>query len=323
MNTKIAQAPGTASRSQKKYFTIGSIAPIDADDAAIFLSAVEAACELGFRVQVLSVGDTAAGKQCMDLAEKYPEQCEVLESVPGVVDRVLDRADVALFCASPDKKLLQKIISKAVVPVLPEECGVLNFDAQRETGAGFTFEPGHRWSLVAALVRASENRKFSYDWKTIQGNLEKMKSGNPPIPLGKRGVRKAKEFKSGKVERPKESRKAGFFGKNPLSLQTNPPSRRSGTPPLSRGFFLKRNGFPIGVGNEGERNGFPFSWEGGGGRFRVGGRNDKKEKPEGQKRKKGGTFLYSPFNIENIRLHGVPRGELNPARGSFQKPNQN
>ncbi|MBT6832115.1 hypothetical protein HOA64_03620 [bacterium] len=157
-------------------FTVGSVSPLTSGACvAQFYSVAEAMCELGFRVFVLAEGDSNAQRCCFDLLEKYPENFEILESVPASRTKILNESDVVFFPAQPDKKMFQEIISQKIVPVLPEECGVVNFDAQRETGEGFTFESGKIWSMVAALIRASENKKFSYDWKNIQKNIENLK----------------------------------------------------------------------------------------------------------------------------------------------------
>ncbi len=159
-------------KSTKTKFRVGVVSAItETGDSTLLCSALEAMCSLGFNVSVLAEGDALAQKLCFEYAEKFPRKFSMLESMPDNRVKILEKADVIVFATSPTKKELKEIIAAGVIPVLPEGCGLDNFDAQKETGCAFTFEEGNIWSLVAALVRASENRKFSWDWKTVKQNL--------------------------------------------------------------------------------------------------------------------------------------------------------
>ena len=159
-------------KSTKTKFRIGVVSAMtESEDAALLCSALEAMCSLGFIVSVLAEGDESARKLCFEYAEKFPRNFSILESLPTNKTEILEKSDVIIFPVRPSKDELEAIISAGVVPVLPEGCGLENFDAQKESGGAFTFQEGNLWSLVAALVRASENRRFSWDWKTIKQNL--------------------------------------------------------------------------------------------------------------------------------------------------------
>lgn len=170
----VSTAPKKTTTKKTTKFNIGVITPITSNNQSSSLTceALEAMCSLGFRVSALAEGDAAGQAACFTCAEKYPKSFTMLESVGENRACVINKSDVVLFPSAPSKSELEEVINAGIVPILPEECGLPNFDSKTEEGCAFTFETGNIWSLVAALVRASENRKFSWDWKTIKQNLE-------------------------------------------------------------------------------------------------------------------------------------------------------
>lgn len=169
---KISSVP----KSTKTKFRIGVLTPIIKEDGAdILCTVIEAMCSLGFLVSVLAEGDESSQNVCFDCAEKFPRVFSMLESLPDNKMKIASKSDVIIFVSRPKKEELDFVIQSGVIPVLPEGCGLSNFEAQSETGCAFTFEEGNIWSLVAALIRASENRRFPWDWKTLQQNIADMK----------------------------------------------------------------------------------------------------------------------------------------------------
>lgn len=163
-------------RSTKTKFRIGILTPITKKGGADMLCiAMEAMCSLGFMTSVLAEGDESAQNVCFDFVEKFPRIFSMLESLPDNKIKIVSKSDVIVFVSRPQKEELDFVIQSGAIPILPEGCGLANFEAQSETGCAFTFEEGNVWSLVAALIRASENRHFSWDWRTIQKNLADMK----------------------------------------------------------------------------------------------------------------------------------------------------
>lgn len=134
-----------------------------------------AACEMGLSMIVLAEGDQEGQRNCFELSEKYTKNFSLRESVAENRDAILAQSDVVLFVTEPTREQLQLAVAAGCVPVMPTGGVLENFDAQSESGEAFTFESGNLWSLVAAMVRASENRKFSWDWKTLQKNLTAVK----------------------------------------------------------------------------------------------------------------------------------------------------
>jgi len=154
---------------------MGIIAPMTEKNHADFLlQGFEAMCELGFEVSVLAEGDSAAQKKCFELSEKYPEQFHILESVPRNKTHLLKEVDVVVFTSVPDWKTVKEMAKNEIVSIVPEGSGLQNFNAQTEQGNAFTFEPNSFWGFISAIIRASENAQFEYDWKNIKRNIKEL-----------------------------------------------------------------------------------------------------------------------------------------------------
>lgn len=159
-------------KNKNKSIHIGSIiTPQNKNNIEIFCSALEAMCELGFFVSVIAEGNMKTQKCCFDLLENYPKQFELLESLEENRQKIIDSADAVIFVENPAKKVLAEVVANNLVAILPEGNGLNDFDLKNETGEAFTFQEGSLWSFVSAIIRANENFKFPYDWKTIKHNL--------------------------------------------------------------------------------------------------------------------------------------------------------
>ncbi len=168
----VSTAPKKTTSQTKVKFNIGVISPItEQNDSALMCEVLDAMCSLKFKVSVLAEGDASGQAACFNCSEKYPKQFSMIESMGDNRGAILAKSDVVIFPTAPSKKELAEVIKSGVVPVMPDGCGLPNFDSKTEEGCAFTFESGNVWSMVAALVRASENRKFSWDWKTVKQNL--------------------------------------------------------------------------------------------------------------------------------------------------------
>ncbi len=165
----------TSNASTKTFLHVGVICPLnEKNNSAFILRGLEALCELGMKVSVLAEGDSTAQKTCFDLSEKYPHQFEILESVPRNRNKILKEVDTVLFASKPDWKTIQEMAKHEIVLIVPEGSGLQNFNAQTEQGNAFTFHQDNFWEFVAAIVRASENFQFSYDWKNIKANVKEL-----------------------------------------------------------------------------------------------------------------------------------------------------
>jgi len=161
-----------AKSSKTRVFHLGSVLPITKKgESAAFFRVAEAVCELGFLISILAEGDAESQKKCIELSAKYPSNFVILESTPRNREQVLNLCDAVILPAGADGRTLKSLARREVISILPEGFGLENFDPQAESGNAFTFKPGNFWSMVSAMVRASENFKFSYDWKCLKRNL--------------------------------------------------------------------------------------------------------------------------------------------------------
>lgn len=157
-----------------RKFHIGSILPVEKKDAELFLQIMEAVCELGLSFSIIAEGDADTQKRIIDYGEQHPRNLTVLENIDQNKKKILDTSSVLLFLQTPDKTTLKEIISKQIIPILPGDKFFHDFNAQDETGNAFTFEEKNIWTIFNAIIRASENFKFSYDWNNLKKRLEKI-----------------------------------------------------------------------------------------------------------------------------------------------------
>ncbi|MCF7830563.1 hypothetical protein K9M41_01010 [Candidatus Gracilibacteria bacterium] len=159
--------------SKTKLFQVGMILPITKDkNSELFLRSLEAMCELGFQVSALAEGDMEAQSICFEIAQKYPANFQIVESLPKNREQIMKKVNILLFPDFPSDKVLKEVVKEGIIPVLPKGGKFQNFDPQKESGNAFTFSKNNFWEFLAAIIRASENFKFSYDWQNLQKNIK-------------------------------------------------------------------------------------------------------------------------------------------------------
>jgi len=162
-------------KSRTKRFSVGMILPLtEKNNAEFFLRSLEALCELGFEIKVLGEGDAVSQKKCFDIMKCYPRQFEVLESHLQNREKLLASVDLLLFPEMPDKGVLKMVRDRQIVSVFPSNSFFQDFNAQEESGNAFLFHKNNFWEFFTAIIRASENYKFSYDWKNIRENIKEV-----------------------------------------------------------------------------------------------------------------------------------------------------
>jgi len=165
----------TKSKQKQKLFRIGILVPLTtANHCGCLCQAAEMACDLGFEVSLLAEGDQRSQQYCFDLSEKYENHFSVLESSKKNHEKIVKESDIIVFAKKPKKSLFNELLAENKPMVLPEGCGLENFNPQKEAGEAFTFEEGNFWHMAAAIIRASENKKFKYDWNVLKKNLAKV-----------------------------------------------------------------------------------------------------------------------------------------------------
>lgn len=156
-----------------KSFEISVLSPVNKDQAKTFAEACRGMCQLGFKFKVLVKGADVWQAACLKLATDFPDLFTALESIPANQAAVLEKSQVVLFADAPSEKDLKMLQKKGLIAVLPwPSCEkyptMMTFDAQQESGNCFLYTPSHTWDLVANMIRAFENYKFSYDWSQLK-----------------------------------------------------------------------------------------------------------------------------------------------------------
>lgn len=107
-----------------------------------------------------------------ELAKEHPKQIVIVSDNDGNKRKVYAASDIFLATAATEecKEEIEKAMNYGVVPVCPENELVKAYDGAKEEGDAFIYTEKSPWNFFAALVRAIENFKFPYDWKTIQVN---------------------------------------------------------------------------------------------------------------------------------------------------------
>ncbi len=81
--------------------------------------------------------------------------------------------DVVVIAADRTEQALDYVKKYKAVPVINEtSMNFAEYNPLKETGNAFVYEKNSPWHMLAAVLRASETFKFSYDWKNL---LEEVK----------------------------------------------------------------------------------------------------------------------------------------------------
>lgn len=170
--------PATANVLYKEYdvtkpakkFVIGYVGG-EQGDIETMLAFFDAVMRMGYKIKV--VANDAMKQGFFDLEARDKKRCTVIDTT-NADDKIWQKVDVMVFGENTSKEMIQKCAENGVVPITPEGGLIEDFNPQKESGTGFTFEEGNFWQMVDALVRAAENRKFSYDWGNIKKSLKKL-----------------------------------------------------------------------------------------------------------------------------------------------------
>lgn len=133
---------------------------------------MEGVMELKINLVVTGIGTKKYQDFFSRLAQKYPQQVIIVENNEINKEKIYAASDIflATSCEKDCLVEMEKAMAHGVVPVTPSNPLVVDYDGAKEEGNAFLYKEKNYWSLFAALVRALENYKFPYDWKTIQKN---------------------------------------------------------------------------------------------------------------------------------------------------------
>lgn len=91
----------------------------------------------------------------------------------NLADQLIKTSTMTLFLSDDEHigKEIKRTLANGCVPIcynFSQFKGVLkDYDPVREEGNSFLFKDFNKWDVFAAVVRALENHKFSWDWQTL------------------------------------------------------------------------------------------------------------------------------------------------------------
>lgn len=81
--------------------------------------------------------------------------------------------DVVVIGSDRTDQALDYVKKYKAVPIVYEESRIFaDFNPIEEVGNAFVYAENSSWHMLAAVVRANETYKFSYDWKSLKEEVE-------------------------------------------------------------------------------------------------------------------------------------------------------
>ena len=156
-----------------REFLLGIVAPLtEKNGGETFENLLNGLEVLPIKIAVRGIGTAKFQKLLADFAEKNPEKITVVPDDEIGVRKLLAAADATIFFAdgAENELLARAARSYAALPIAPKSFSHLidDYNPNQESGTGFLFPEKNAWSAFAAIVRALENYRFPYDFKTIQ-----------------------------------------------------------------------------------------------------------------------------------------------------------
>ena len=105
-----------------------------------------------------------------ELAKEDPKRVAIIADNDGNKRKIYAASDIYLATSDSEecKEEIEKAMNYGAIPICPENDLVTDYDGAKEEGDAFVFSGNSPWSFFASLIRALENFKFPYDWRTLQ-----------------------------------------------------------------------------------------------------------------------------------------------------------
>ncbi|MFH0821040.1 MAG: hypothetical protein V1908_04670 [Candidatus Peregrinibacteria bacterium] len=144
----------------------------DKNQVGLILDVMNGMIEQPVQLVIAGIGTEKFQKAFTDLAEKHSKKVAILPDDMENKRKMYAAADMLL--ASSDsadcEDECKNAMTYGVIPVMPSTTFAEDYDPVRERGNAFFYPKSSAWGFFAAFVRALENFRFPYDWKTIQVN---------------------------------------------------------------------------------------------------------------------------------------------------------
>ncbi len=157
----------------QRQMLIGIVSELtDKNGAHLVAEILPGIAALNICLVVRGVGSEKYQKLLADFAKDNPGKIAVVPDTNDDMRKVFAASDVSFFFSAGEEneKFALGALSYASLPIVPSGMQhiVEDYNPNQESGTGFVYRNEDVWSAFAAIVRAQENFRFPYDWKTIQ-----------------------------------------------------------------------------------------------------------------------------------------------------------
>lgn len=132
-------------------------------DISVLETLIEASASLGMQLVIIADKDSC----------KVVKQSKIKHMIPTEAHMHLffGAADILVLPTVVDDALVAACFRYGLVPVVHNDQSLVrDYDPISEEGNAFTYNEYSVWAIFAALVRALETHRLSYDWQRIERN---------------------------------------------------------------------------------------------------------------------------------------------------------
>lgn len=140
----------------------------EANGGALIDSLLPGILELPVCIVVRAKGGKRFGERIMALQKTNRHRIGMMPDDDTEMRKMLAGSDMSLFACAHDDGELELALRYGCVPISANREPLEDYDPVQETGNAFLYESPTVWQTFAALVRALETFRFTFDWKTIQ-----------------------------------------------------------------------------------------------------------------------------------------------------------
>ncbi len=142
----------------------------EANNMSMLKDVAEGLIEQNVILVVTGIGSRKYQDFFNDLAKENPKRVAIVSDNDGNKRKVYAASDIFLCTCTNDECLneMENAMNYGVVPISPDCELVTDYNGSKEEGNAFIYSDKSPWSFFASFIRALENFKFPYDWKTMQ-----------------------------------------------------------------------------------------------------------------------------------------------------------
>lgn len=142
----------------------------DKNGATLVKDILEGILMLDLQLLVIGVGSENYQKIFAEFEEKFAEKMKILPNDEQSRRKIYAASNISLIFNNNSQNALElkNALNYGVIPVVKTDPILKDYNPITETGNAFLYQEDNLWLFYAALVRALENYKFSYDWQNLE-----------------------------------------------------------------------------------------------------------------------------------------------------------